>query len=97
MRNLNLNNCDARYNQNFFLKPKLTEKIRASDVPLISISEELKSKLKLLGSKSISIREIDVGSTNDCEHEIAALENPIYDIKRFGIRTVASPRHADIV
>jgi Ni,Fe-hydrogenase III small subunit/formate hydrogenlyase subunit 6/NADH:ubiquinone oxidoreductase subunit I len=51
---------------------------------------------KLLG-RSLCIREVDAGSCNGCELEIVALNNPIYDIERFGIHFVASPRHADML
>lgn len=47
--------------------------------------------------RSLAIREVDAGSCNGCELEIHALNNPIYDIERFGIRFVASPRHADVL
>src|SRR3546814_1192913 len=47
--------------------------------------------------RSLSIREIDAGSCNVCELEIHALNNPFYDIERFGLRFVASPRHADVL
>ena len=51
---------------------------------------------KRLG-RSLSIREVDAGSCNGCELEIHALANAFYDIERFGIRFVASPRHADVL
>ena len=47
--------------------------------------------------RSLSIREIDAGSCNGCELEIHALNNAFYDIERFGLRFVASPRHADVL
>jgi Ni,Fe-hydrogenase III small subunit len=47
--------------------------------------------------RSLSIREVDAGSCNGCELEIHALNNAYYDIERFGIRFVASPRHADVL
>jgi Ni,Fe-hydrogenase III small subunit len=47
--------------------------------------------------RSLSIREVDAGSCNGCELEIHALNNPVYDIERFGLRFVASPRHADVL
>ena len=47
--------------------------------------------------RSLSIREVDTGSCNACELEIHALSNPFYDIERFGLRFVASPRHADVL
>jgi Ni,Fe-hydrogenase III small subunit len=47
--------------------------------------------------RSLAIREIDAGSCNGCELEIHALNNPFYDLERFGIHFVASPRHADVL
>ena len=47
--------------------------------------------------RSLSIREIDAGSCNGCELEIHALNNAFYDLERFGLRFVASPRHADVL
>ena len=47
--------------------------------------------------RSLSIREIDAGSCNGCELEIIALGNAFYDLERFGLRFVASPRHADVL
>jgi Ni,Fe-hydrogenase III small subunit len=47
--------------------------------------------------RSLSIREIDAGSCNGCELEIHALNNVFYDLERFGLRFVASPRHADVL
>jgi Ni,Fe-hydrogenase III small subunit len=47
--------------------------------------------------RSLHIREVDAGSCNGCEIEITALSNPVYDVERFGIHFVASPRHADML
>lgn len=47
--------------------------------------------------RSLSIREVDAGSCNGCELEIHALSNMLYDLERFGLRFVASPRHADVL
>src|SRR5439155_11638514 len=47
--------------------------------------------------RSLSIREVDAGSCNGCELEIHALNNVLYDLERFGLRFVASPRHADVL
>jgi Ni,Fe-hydrogenase III small subunit len=47
--------------------------------------------------RSLAIREVDAGSCNACELELQALGNPYYDLERFGIRFVASPRHADVL
>ena len=51
---------------------------------------------KRLG-RSLSIRQVDAGSCNGCELEIHALNNAFYDLERFGLKFVASPRHADIL
>jgi Ni,Fe-hydrogenase III small subunit len=47
--------------------------------------------------RSLSIREVDAGSCNGCELELHALNNAYYDVERFGLRFVASPRHADVL
>ena len=61
------------------------------------IGNELGKKIKKIFGRSLAIREIDAGSCNGCEIEITALNNPIYDIERFGIHFVSSPRHADVL
>jgi Ni,Fe-hydrogenase III small subunit len=47
--------------------------------------------------RGLAIREVDAGSCNGCELEINALNNAFYDLERFGLRFVASPRHADVL
>ena len=53
-------------------------------------------KRRVIG-RSVNIREVDTGSCNACEVEVNSLSNRFYDVERFGIRTVASPRHADVL
>lgn len=55
----------------------------------------LKAKIDKAFGRSLAIREVDAGSCNGCEVEVNALSNAIYDIERFGLHIVASPRHAD--
>lgn len=55
-----------------------------------------KSARRRLG-RSLAIRQVDAGSCNGCELEIHALNNPFYDLERFGFHFVASPRHADVL
>jgi Ni,Fe-hydrogenase III small subunit/formate hydrogenlyase subunit 6/NADH:ubiquinone oxidoreductase subunit I len=62
-----------------------------------AIGIALKKKIKQLLGRSLHIREVDAGSCNGCEVEITALNNPVYDIERFGVHFVASPRHADML
>ena len=52
--------------------------------------------LRIMG-RALAIRQVDAGSCNGCELEIHALNNPVYDVERFGLRFVASPRHADVL
>ena len=47
--------------------------------------------------RTLAVRQVDAGSCNSCELEIHALSNVLYDLERFGIRFVASPRHADVL
>lgn len=47
--------------------------------------------------RSLAIRAFDAGSCNGCELELIALGNPFYDLERFGLKFVASPRHADVL
>lgn len=61
------------------------------------MGQRLHEKIKNIFGRSLSIREVDAGSCNACEVEVNALSNPIYDLERFGIHIVASPRHADMV
>ncbi len=76
----------------------LTEKIPdTDDAEMREIAGRLqKSASRRLGH-SLSIRVVDAGSCNGCELEIQALGNAFYDLERFGLRFVASPRHADVL
>jgi Ni,Fe-hydrogenase III small subunit len=49
------------------------------------------------GRRSLAVRHVDAGSCNGCEHELGAVANPFYDLQRFGLDIVASPRHADVL
>jgi Ni,Fe-hydrogenase III small subunit len=68
-----------------------------SSAMLAEVAEALASHARRRLGRSLSIREIDAGSCNGCELEIHALNNPVYDIERFGLKFVASPRHADVL
>ena len=65
------------------------------DDELDALGITLKREIDRRFRGSLAIRQVDAGSCNGCELEIHALNNPYYDIERFGIRFVASPRHAD--
>jgi len=67
------------------------------DALLDELGKALEVKARRLFGRSITIREVDAGSCNGCELEIHALNNAFYDLERFGLRFVASPRHADVL
>ena len=69
----------------------------AADAALGELSAALDRAARRRLGRSLSVREIDAGSCNGCELEIHALNNAYYDIERFGVRFVASPRHADVL
>ncbi|MEQ9332077.1 NADH-quinone oxidoreductase subunit NuoB [Thalassobaculum sp.] len=76
------------------LRRPLTEPAPAADdASLAELAGAIRSRL----GRSLSIRAVDAGSCNGCELEIHALNNAFYDLERFGIRFVASPRHADVL
>jgi Ni,Fe-hydrogenase III small subunit/ferredoxin len=65
--------------------------------PLEAVGAEVKARVDKVLGRSLHIREVDAGSCNGCEVEIVGLNSPVYDIERFGIHFVASPRHADML
>ncbi|QJD30626.1 NADH-quinone oxidoreductase subunit B family protein [Methylococcus geothermalis] len=85
----------------------LTEKVPKLAKPGISATEreepieQVGQALKVVVDKrfrgSLAIRQVDAGSCNGCELEIHALNNVYYDVERFGVHFVASPRHADVL
>jgi Ni,Fe-hydrogenase III small subunit len=80
------------------LRRPVTEPAPALDDPeLAALAAKLDRTAKRRLGRSLSIREVDAGSCNGCELEIHALNNAFYDLERFGLRFVASPRHADVL
>jgi Ni,Fe-hydrogenase III small subunit len=76
----------------------LTEPAPAPDeAALKELAESVDRAARARLGRSLSIRQVDAGSCNGCELEIHALSNAFYDLERFGLRFVASPRHADVL
>ena len=76
----------------------LTEPAPTADAAALGeLGRRLEAVARRRLGRSLSIREVDAGSCNGCELEIHALNNPFYDVERFGLRFVASPRHADVL
>ena len=64
---------------------------------LINSSVDVGRVIDKKTGRSLHVRHLDAGSCNACDFEMGALSNPLYDLQRFGISFVASPRHADVV
>jgi len=69
----------------------------ADDAALAELAARVNVASRARLGRTLSIREVDAGSCNGCELEIHALNNVLYDLERFGLRFVASPRHADVL
>lgn len=83
--------------QNLMRRPITEAAPSPEDATLAELAKKLdRAAQKKLG-RSLAIREVDAGSCNACELEIHALNNAFYDLERFGLRFVASPRHADVL
>lgn len=81
----------------YVFRAKVTEKFEFSDIELEALGSELKAEVNQVFGHSLAIRELDSGSDNSTEIEISNLGTPHYDVERFGISFVASPRHADVL
>jgi Ni,Fe-hydrogenase III small subunit len=67
------------------------------DVQVAALARDLETRARKTLGRSLAIRAVDAGSCNGCELEMHALGAPYYDLERFGLRFVASPRHADVL
>jgi Ni,Fe-hydrogenase III small subunit len=79
-------------------RPPVTEPAPPIDAGLLQeLGVTFERAVRQRLGRALSIRQVDAGSCNGCELEIHALGNPYYDLERFGLRFVASPRHADVL
>ena len=83
---------------NNLMRRPVTEAAPApDDQALAELAGKVDRAAKARLGRSLAIREVDAGSCNGCELEIHALNNAFYDLERFGLHFVASPRHADVL
>jgi Ni,Fe-hydrogenase III small subunit len=76
----------------------LTEMAPSEDAAMLAeLARSVDARARQRLGRSLAIRQVDAGSCNGCELEIHALGNAFYDLERFGLRFVASPRHADVL
>jgi Ni,Fe-hydrogenase III small subunit len=81
-----------------FLLGSRTERAPQPDADArVQLARALETTSRARLGRSLAIRQVDAGSCNGCELEIHALNNPYYDLERFGLKFVASPRHADVL
>jgi Ni,Fe-hydrogenase III small subunit len=78
-------------------KPLTDARTAPPDPIVAALAERLEATARARLGRSLSIREVDAGSCNGCELEVNALTGVLYDLERFGLRIVASPRHADVL
>lgn len=83
--------------EGLFRRPVTEGAPAVADAELEELAARLGTVARARLGRSLSIREVDAGSCNGCELEIHALNNSYYDVERFGLRFVASPRHADVL
>ena len=83
--------------RNFIHGPLTEPAPPADESALAELAEQLARVSRRRLGRTLAIREVDAGSCNGCELEIHALNNVLYDLERFGLRFVASPRHADVL
>src|SRR5258707_2507061 len=83
--------------QSLFRRPFTEQAPSPDDAAVIELAEAVGHAAPRRLGRSLSIREVDAGSCNGCELEIHAVNNAYYDVERFGLRFVASPRHADVL
>src|SRR5205823_8667315 len=75
----------------------VTEPLGAVDPEALEVVRAIDDRVAALFGRALAIREVDAGSCNGCELEITGLTGPAYDMERFGMHFVASPRHADLL
>ncbi len=83
--------------ESLFRQPFTEQAPSADDAAVTELAIAVGRAARRRLGRSLSIRAVDAGSCNGCELEIHALNNAYYDVERFGLRFVASPRHADVL
>lgn len=75
----------------------VTEPLSGDVADTVTLVREIDRRSRSLFGRALAIRQVDAGSCNGCEIEIVGLSGPVYDMERFGLHFVASPRHADML
>ena len=75
----------------------VTEALDPAELSAVELVRDVEASTRRVLGRALSIRQVDAGSCNGCELEIGGLTSPVYDLERFGVHFVASPRHADLL
>ncbi|WP_137179110.1 NADH-quinone oxidoreductase subunit B family protein [Roseomonas sp. AR75] len=86
-----------RLGKRLFGRPVTDAAPAPPDAVVQALAERLEATARARLGRSLAIREVDAGSCNGCELEVNAMAGVLYDMERFGLRIVASPRHADVL
>ena len=74
-----------------------TEPLDPAETSTVELVRDVEARTRRVLGRALAIRQVDAGSCNGCELEISGLTSPVYDLERFGVHFVASPRHADLL
>jgi Ni,Fe-hydrogenase III small subunit len=91
---IGVNGCGIAFSQDFRLASRTREGLVSSSGE-IGLASALDEQSRKLFGRSLRLRSVAAGSCNGCESELIALGNVVFDMARFGVQFVASPRHAD--
>ncbi|MXP65412.1 NADH-quinone oxidoreductase subunit NuoB [Roseomonas sp. M0104] len=83
--------------RSLFRRPLSEPAPSPAEATVTALAERLEAAAQVRLGRSLAIRHVDSGSCNGCELEVNALSGVVYDLERFGLRFVASPRHADVL
>lgn len=84
-----------QFTPDYRLATRQREQLVLSDHEPLALADALSSKIMKLYGRSLAIREVSAGGCNGCEADVNVLGTIVFDLSRFGIHIVASPRHAD--
>jgi Ni,Fe-hydrogenase III small subunit len=86
--------CGVRFTQDYRLASRSREGLLTATGD-IALADALDQRMRALLGRSLRLRSVVAGSCGGCEAELVALGNVVFDMARFGVQFVASPRHAD--
>ena len=84
-----------RFSTEHRLAARCHDDLLVSSVVVRERAAELRAELRKLFGRSLKLRQVSAGGCNGCEVDVNVLQTIVFDVMRFGIQIVASPRHAD--